>query len=746
MMICIVFVGVVGYQRIAYTQQLSYITNSDSLLEELQKHKELDTNYINTHYLYARSLFLRDMTDASMLSARRTLDLSNKLKYKQGVAKALFLIAQDFKVQGNFDSAMSCWQKSLEISETINLKTNLVDVYNNLGGIAQIRSNPQEAFSFFFKAREYSLQCNQYKLGNVLYNIGLVYTDLNDDRKALEYFQQSVKSGDTYGRLNSLKSIGVCCKKLKEYDRALDYLQQALDLAKLAGFKTDASQVLNNMAGVYREKGDYKESLYYCNEALNISNSVGAKVLQAEQLMELGSIYRSMGDLERARNYYERSKEMYQALGNKKELADSYHHLAYLALMRHDSKSAFNDVYEGLRLAKACGSQSSLQQGREMLIRLYYNRHDYKNAFLHQDTLLKLKERIFDTDIGRELIKLEATFSNERREGEVELLKSRNEMASLQLAQQNFRQKILMGFLVIVIAIIVSIYVNLRIKIEAHKKLKEQNSIIELQRQELVVSLENLKLAQEKLIQSEKLISLGRITSGIAHEIKNPLNYISGGVEALLAVYQNLTTSVKCTPQKVESIREAEMEMNDLMHTIVTGVQKISRIIESLRLFSSPQKQEFTSVDLHHTLDSALTILGSKIRYADIKLEKRYAQHSLFVQGDATALSQVFLNIIDNAVFAVNQNQGDKQITVSTEEKANRILIVISDNGPGIPLEIQSKIMDPFYTTKDVGQGTGLGLSISQSIITHHNGVLNVISNPGEGAHFLISFSKETCL
>jgi signal transduction histidine kinase len=283
------------------------------------------------------------------------------------------------------------------------------------------------------------------------------------------------------------------------------------------------------------------------------------------------------------------------------------------------------------------------------------------------------------------------------------------------------------------------------------EEISQKNEQLNLQKEELGETLKNLRLSQFQLIQSEKMASLGQLVAGIAHEINNPVNFISAGVDSLktnieeviqvLELYHNMTPdTAKEKLEEIENLKDkieynqALSEIVNLIDIIKTGTERTTEIIKGLRSFSRMDEDILKITDIHENLNTTLILLRNK--YKDrISIEKDYGdlpQIECF-QGQ---LNQVFMNVITNAIDSIKENG---TITIRTSKSNEMIQIRISDTGIGIPDDIRPKIFDPFFTTKEVGKGTGLGLSISHGIIEKHMGRIDVNSTAGNGTEFTIS-------
>jgi len=271
---------------------------------------------------------------------------------------------------------------------------------------------------------------------------------------------------------------------------------------------------------------------------------------------------------------------------------------------------------------------------------------------------------------------------------------------------------------------------------------------------------------QAKLIQTEKMASLGRIVAEVAHEIRNPLNCIWGNLTFLLSYFENLLQLMSAYQEeypepcpRIDAIKE-EIEFDFLKEDLpVTlegmklGASQLLNIVNGLHHFSHMDETKPVEIDIHECLDVTLLILKNRFKNG-IKVVKKYDE-LLLVSGYSGQLSQVFLNLLVNALDALTEYVADReldtecadnwqpqiQITTKVVETAEGqwAAIGIADNGPGVPPENQQHIFDTFFTTKPAGKGSGMGLAICHQIVTEkHGGQLKLRSQPGQNTEFEI--------
>ena len=240
----------------------------------------------------------------------------------------------------------------------------------------------------------------------------------------------------------------------------------------------------------------------------------------------------------------------------------------------------------------------------------------------------------------------------------------------------------------------------------------------EVQRRE-----QELRDKQEQLVQAGKLATLGELTTGVAHELNNPLNNIGLFVG-----------------NAVDLIDLAVMEKGEILDELRHAMQQVGKateIISHLRTFGRAAPVSRDPISLREVIERALSLMREQLRLREIDVTVDLGPDEPVVVGNAIQLEQVFINLLTNARDAVAESPR-KLIDISATIASGAVEVALADTGQGIPPGLERRIFDPFFTTKEVGKGTGLGLSITYGIIKEHGGTISVVSPPGEGATFLI--------
>ena len=287
-------------------------------------------------------------------------------------------------------------------------------------------------------------------------------------------------------------------------------------------------------------------------------------------------------------------------------------------------------------------------------------------------------------------------------------------------------------------------------------ELEQANLGLHTLTEELETAFRELKSAQSRILQQEKMASIGQLAAGVAHEINNPMGFIISNLNSFSKYTGKITTFMQiqaeavktleedyCASAVVENLQKQKKllkldyvmeDLNLLIGESMEGAERIKRIVQNLKSFSRLDDTEFKMTEINAGIESTINIVWNEIRHKAV-LNKELGDIPA-IYCNLGQLNQVFMNLLVNAAQAMD-SQGE--ITVKTSRDDKNVYIAVSDTGKGIPEDKLNRIFEPFFTTKEVGQGTGLGLSIAYDIVRQHHGVIHVESEVGKGTTFTIS-------
>ncbi len=268
--------------------------------------------------------------------------------------------------------------------------------------------------------------------------------------------------------------------------------------------------------------------------------------------------------------------------------------------------------------------------------------------------------------------------------------------------------------------------VEVQTRLRNLKRAAELEGDLQRRNHELEDTVGQLRATQDKLVHSEKLNALGRLSAGLLHEINNPLNYTL----AALDLAQN------------DPVLDDQEELKETLSDIDDGMQRIRGIVKELRAFAYPAKSEQVAFQLLPAIKAALNILAFEAR--DVRIDNA-VEPDWIVIGSRNHITQVLVNLLSNAFKAMRAEagQGPAQVSIAARAEGERIFVSVHDNGPGIDKEVLERIFDPFYTTAAVGEGMGMGLSVCQTIVRNHDGDLVVQSEPGAWTEFTFDLTRK---
>jgi len=531
----------------------------------------------------------------------------------------------------------------------------------------------------------------------------------------IEAFDSFVELEDSLKQANTLMQIGNNYFYINQFETALEYFTLVSEYGRSLNDTSLIISGLNATAAVYGNTSKMDSALILLNEALDLSR-------QIESLQQEILAYYNIGDVHLYSERRTQALEVFHDLENYYDLREnSPKHLSNL----YNSMTKAYLEKRDLDMAKQYSDSTlkTLQENmrREEYQQYYLNRYridsaenQLDSALIHYIRFTELHDSVDNASFKQRLANQHIYFDLKSKEGQIERLILDNQFKDFKIRQKRLTNYGYVTFSLLMLTIVFLV-------IRSYRKIQEKNILLEKQK-------EDLKAAQLRLVQSEKMASIGTLTAGIAHEINNPLNFISGGLNILKELQDGIDWEGR-EEERQRCLQATKMAFD--------GLDRSVGIVKALMTFSHRGGSKKVKTNLNDTIDNTLMFLSSKIA-DDIQIIKKY---KLAKQGPVfpEKIHQVIMNILDNAIFAVNMKPSrPKAITISTEMKGEDMILSFSNTGPAIAEEHMDQLFDPFFTTKDPGKGTGLGLSICYTLVSEHGGEIRAMNIP-EGVNFTIT-------
>ncbi|GAB2584424.1 ATP-binding protein [Spirosoma areae] len=603
-------------------------------------------------------------------------------------------------VAPNAKAALEYGQQGLGLSKHIRYEKGIIRCGIKLGAFL-VEVDYYRAIPILTEMKQLCEKTNnQVELVRAFGFLGYAYNKF-DFKKAQYYYTQCkqlmVKENVPESVFPITMVLGQFYKNWNLADSALVYLQKAYQIALKTNIPVPPSGFYVHFGVVYYKKGQSDLAMSYFRRS--IATSTGTPHGQSYQGLAL--IFRDRNQLDSARFYAKKSLEIQQQRNQ--------------TIYVIESANLLFDLYKTSNPAEAL------------------NYHLLASA---------TKDSLFNQEKARQVEKL----AYEEREREA---RTKRRIEANQLAYQNqIRLFVLSGVLVGILLLVLFLYRNNRQKQKANALLQRQRDEIHEQRTQLQIALETLKSTQTQLIQQEKMASLGELTAGIAHEIQNPLNFVTNFSDVSVELIDELKDEVQAG--HTDEVMALANDLTQNLQKITLHGKQASSIVRSMLEHSRTTTGERQATDLNALADEYLRLAyhgyRAKNKAFNAHLKTNFDPRLGLLDVVPQEIGRVLLNVFNNAFYALAERQKQQgasyepTVSVSTNRTNGQVEIRVTDNGMGVPEAVRTKIFQPFFTTKPTGQGTGLGLSLSYDIISKgHGGTMTVETKEGAFSEFIIT-------
>lgn len=604
-----------------------------------------------------------------------------------------------------------------------------------------------KAFELAHEAHQLA-QKHSYSKGIATANchLSLFFIKTGKFKEAEQFANQSLSIfeslEDAKGIAYATRNLGIVQLRKGDHELSFKYLAESAKVSRAAQDKYSEADALGYMGYIYNQIGDYQHALETYQKLLAYSLELKDEHKESNAYNALALLHENMRDFDKAEEYVQKGIALHQVLNDKRGLMIGYNLAGRVKLGRNELAAAEKSLLYAQKLSEALNDRFTNSFNLLDLGKVYHRQGKFDKALAYLNEALGLAGQLASKEIQFQTYEEIALLYQKKGDYKqaFHFFKKFHELAET----------------------VKSAEIKGRIKIQQathQRQLAEKEAEVQrIRNTELKKALQALKNTQTQLVQAEKMASLGQLTAGIAHEINNPINFVSANIKPLktdiseLLELLNEYIQTVANYQLVEQFETAEAlkdeydyeflvaEIHELLRGIEEGAWRTSEIVRGLRNFSRMDEGSLKLADVNQGIESALLILGNKLKHqVEVVKELGNLPQIICYPGK---LNQVFMNVLNNAIDAtadMGTQEGRKGIIhIKSFFKKNAIIVSIKDNGRGMSAEVQRRIFEPFYTTKAVGKGTGLGLSISYGIIHDHRGNIEVKSEVGAGTEFLI--------
>ncbi len=629
-------------------------------------------------------------------SQNKTVD---RLKYELSIAttdtgRVLKMVSLCNSLSGiNPDSALYYSEKALALARKIKFPTGEIRALSFTSGVLTNTGNLPKALSMAFEA--------------------LQIAEENKLDKEIKW---------------PFVFIGSVYKALKDFPKAIDFGKKALQIAEANSDTGSMSIESRSLGTLYIETGQLDSASFFLNRALVLSRENGRPSI----FQYLGDLEAKKGDPIHAMEYYQKVLNIIDT-NNHRALSQVYMSIANLYKKENKRDSGIYYAERAVAEAQPIYLKKNIIEASTLLSELYEPVNS-KESYRYYKLATTTKESLFGAGDIQSLQIMIA--QEEERQNEAKRAKA--------AFQNQLKQYALFTVLAVFLLIAFIFYRN-------NKKQKEANTLLRHQKDEIQITLTQLKSTQSQLIQSEKMASLGELTAGIAHEIQNPLNFVNNFSEVNKELLAEMNVEIE--KGNYDEVKIIAKDVTDNEEKIIHHGKRADAIVKGMLQHSSRGSGKKEPTDINALADEYLRLayhgLRAKDKSFNATMKTDYDESIGNINIIPQDIGRVILNLITNAFYVVNekskQNIAGYEPTVSIATSSiqpplggRSITIKVSDNGGGIPQKILDKIFQPFFTTKPTGQGTGLGLSLSYDIVKAHGGELRVETKEGEGSEFSI--------
>jgi len=690
--------------------------------------------------------------DSAIRLGNLNIQNAEKLHYKKGVAESRTNVATSLLFKGQYDVAAENLKAAEAIYKELNDSVGLSTVYSTLGMYYGMQSMYDTSITYFEKVITLiEHRHNLHALNSAYQNIATSYQMISNYPKALEYYQKALHTAEASKDENSqayiYTNLGNTYSGIQDTPRAEQSLLKAIELAKRTNIKNVELYACSNLASLYNGLRKYTLAYNYAIKASVLGKETGDIGMEASALSRAGVQLANLNKFSEAEALAKKGMLLADSSKQPLNIYQTYSDFGYIQKTQNRFAAAipyYDKAFSAMQ--KSDLYDLSVADAYSNLSECYEKTGNYTKALESYKMFAQITDSARSKDNIRKATMLALNYDFEKKQQLAKAAQEKKDAETKRVKNQQYFIIAFLGIIVLAAVIITSIlFRNNKHKQKAYSLLDRQKKETDIQKAKTEQALENLKATQAQLIQSEKMASLGELTAGVAHEIQNPLNFVNNFSEVNDELFNEMNDENDVTAIKTIA---NDIKLNN--QKILFHGKRADAIVKNMLQHSRQSSGQKEPTDINALCDEYLRLSFHGMRAKDKSFNADFKTEFDESIGKINIVPQdigrVLLNLFNNAFYAVNERrkaEGERykaMVSAQTKKINDKIEIVVSDNGNGIPENIVDKIFQPFFTTKPTGEGTGLGLSLSYDIITkEHNGTIKVESKENAGTTFIIN-------
>ncbi|HYV93944.1 MAG TPA: tetratricopeptide repeat protein [Chitinophagales bacterium] len=661
----------------------------DSLLKKISKARE-DTSKVNLLNILGNA-YTNNHPDSTIFYSDQALIRAKHLQYTSGQANAYRNIGIAYDNLGKFQQSLQNYFTALKLFQQEKNARGIALTYNDIGIIYYELGQYDSAINCYSISLHMRDSLHEKKMLAAVYsNIGLVYYDLGNTDKALEQIFKALsideELGNKQGMADSYLNIGELYEEGDSIRKSNEFLLKALDLQHQTGDKEGMVHSYEDLGSNFAKEHDYSKALDYYFKGLTLAEEIGLRLKAGTIQGKIGDAYKGESNYRQAIEHHLTGLQILEALGEKRFIVQAHNNLGQIYALQKQTDKAIVELDSALQLANPLHLNQEIKKSYDELAKAYEMKNDFRKAYEYSKLSASINDSLMNEEKTKAILNLQTKYETQKKDEEIALLNAKTMLQESQNKKQRILRNAFIAGFILVVLIAFLLYNGFRRSKKSNAELASKSEVIQEQKRQVEETLGELKRSQVQLVLSEKMASLGQLTAGIAHEINNPINFVSANINPLKRNLSELKNLMEQYEQVISKSKGAETveqlkkefdkdfnieESEKLMKGIEEGSTRTAEIVKGLRNFSRLDTETMKKSNINDGIESTLVLLQNKLKQQNIEVVKSTGDLPE-INCYPAQLDQVYMNLLTNAIDAVGSDApnktGERKIFVTTCE------------------------------------------------------------------------------